>query len=621
MAFTVFPTRGYLRASRHRSSARVISSPNSICTAAAPCFARPIQSARGSHNLFRAQTLPLFRSGFARSSVPGRIDSDSKRSSGCSVTAGQLVRPSAEPLPDLTGNQQKRAPAPGYEAKVVVDGPLPCRSDGGRFCDDDHPGGDDAGGNSGCGPGDGSGDQGDSSWPGSGWPGGGPDALMSGAVAYEVSGASRRNYSRSDDTGEIDVSRVNARETRGRLFEEVRLFFLPEGFPDSVGPSYAAYTFWRFVQNVISAMTAVLSTQALLSAVGIGPGAAQSVAAATSWVLKDGIGSVGKLITARMGVAFDSESKMYRLSSDILFDLGISLELLTPVFPQQFLLLAALGNFIKSVSITIGMACRNSVLATFVLRENLGDISAKNDAQNTIANLLGLAGGIGVARVLPDKTSVRLAAFWALTSVYSLLNYQSMKAVTLQTLNRQRAGIAIDEFIRGNPIPSPHYTNQHERILPFIKPRFAEPRLRLGAPLSSLEDGLEPMVAIAKKQGNRFIIDLSPNAVNVVLHRDATSDDMLEAYLAYSYIRRVLGDRLNDGLCRGVGMFAERRKRCVPTAHRIWTSIDPANRYKKLEESRQYARKNFRRLKQALSEAGYNTKILLFAPDRVRAVY
>jgi Vitamin B6 photo-protection and homoeostasis len=440
-------------------------------------------------------------------------------------------------------------------------------------------------------------------------------------VAYEVSGASRRNYSRSEDTGEMNVSRVNARESRGRLFEEVRLFFLPEGFPDSVGHSYAAYTCWRFLQNVISSMTAVLSTQALLSAVGIGPGASQSVAAATSWVLKDGFGSVGKLITARMGVAFDSESKMYRLSSDILFDLGISLELVTPLFPQQFLLLAAMGNFVKSVSMTIGMACRNSVLATFVLRENLGDISAKNDAQNTIANLLGLGAGIGVARVLPEKTSLRLATFWALTSVYSLINYQSMKSVTLRTLNRQRAGIAIDEFIRGNPIPTPEYVNRHERIVPFVKPRFAEPHLRLGAPLSSLEDGLETMVAAAKKHGDRFIIDLSPNQVNIVLHQDAKSDDILQAYLAYSHTRRVLGDRLNDGRCRGVSMFTEKRRGCVPTARRIWTSVDPANRFKKLEESKQYARKNLRRLKQALSEAGYNTKILLFAPDRVRAFF
>jgi hypothetical protein len=213
---------------------------------------------------------------------------------------------------------------------------------------DDHwdrgnSGGSGSGGSGGDGGGDGGND-------GDGWRG--TEYLLFGAVAYEVSGASRRNYTTDDVSGEVKVTRVNARETRGRAFEEIRLFFLPEGFPDSVGPSYAAYSFWRCAQNVISAMTAVMSTQALLSAVGIGPSVAASVAATTSWVLKDGFGSVGKLITARMGVAFDSESKMYRLASDILFDLGISLELITPLFPAQFLILAAMGNFVKACFVT-----------------------------------------------------------------------------------------------------------------------------------------------------------------------------------------------------------------------------------------------------------------------------
>lgn len=444
--------------------------------------------------------------------------------------------------------------------------------------------------------------------------------LLSGAIAYEVSGALRRNYS-LNESGEMATTHVNAKETHGRFLEEIRLFFLPEGFPESVGSSYAAYTFWRCIQNVITSMTAVLSTQALLSAVGIGPGASRSVAAATSWVLKDGFGSIGKLITARMGVAFDSESKRYRLASDILFDLGISLELITPLFPNQFLALAAMGNFVKSVSITVGMACRNSVLATFVLKENLGDISAKSDAQNTVANLTGLGLGIAIARVLPETTSVRLASFWGFTSIYSLLNYQSMKAVTLRTLNRQRAAIVIDAFLRNQPIPSPSFTNRHEKIVPFLKRRFSDPNLRFGAPLSCLEDGMESMLQTAQRQRKRFIMEVNPNSVDVVLHRDASSDDLLEAYLAYCHLRRTFLDGLNGGRCRGVNTFDERRTRCVPTSRRIWSEYDPVARYKALQESKKFAHKNLNRLKSLLQEAGYSTRTLLLAPNRLRAVY
>jgi Vitamin B6 photo-protection and homoeostasis len=267
------------------------------------------------------------------------------------------------------------------------------------------------------------------------------------------------------------------------------------------------------------------------------------------------------------------------------------------------------------------MACRNSVLSTFVLRENLGDISAKNDAQNTIANLTGMALGIGAARILPESTPVRLATFWALTSVYSVLNYLSMKSVTLRTLNRQRAGIVIAAFLDDRPIPSPTYANTHERIVPFVKRRFSDPALDLGAPLSVLEDGLGSLVRTARARDDRFILELSPTALHVVLHRDATSDDQLEAYLAFMHVRRALGAALNDGQCAGVDMFHEARARCVPTARRLWTQVDPATRYKQVEASRAYARRNVARLKALLDKAGYNTSTTLFAPGRSRAVY
>jgi Vitamin B6 photo-protection and homoeostasis len=326
-------------------------------------------------------------------------------------------------------------------------------------------------------------------------------------------------------------------------------------------------------------------------------------------------------MTARMGGMFDSDSKMYRLASDVLFDVGISLELVTPLFPGSFLVLAAAGNFIKSVSTTMGIACRNSVLATFVLRENLGEISSKNDAQNTVANLIGLALGIGAARVLPEAASVRLAVFWALTSVYSLLNYKSMKVVTLRTLNRQRAGIAIDAFLAGAPVPPPSYANLHERIIPGLRPRFADPALRLGAPLSALEDGLDAQISAARRAKDRYIMDISPRSVDVVLHRGVKQADLLEAFLAYMHLRRGLRGALDGGRCRGVGMFDERRRGCVPTARRVWAEIDPATRYRLLSASRAYARKNVRRLRTELEDAGYSTSTLLFSPNRLRAVY
>lgn len=261
------------------------------------------------------------------------------------------------------------------------------------------------------------------------------------------------------------------------------------------------------------------------------------------------------------------------------------------------------------------------MLQTFVLRENLGEISSKNDAQNTVANLTGLLLGIGTLRILPERPGVRLAAFWGLTSIYSFLNFKSMKSVALRTLNRQRAGIAIDAFLSGAPVPSPSYSNRHERIVPFIRPRFADPKLVLGASLATLGDGMAPAIKEARRAGDRFIIDMSPKSVDIILHRDVRTEDLLECLLAYSHLRRSVRDSLDGGRCRGVTMFTERSHRCTPTARRLWAEIDPVTRYRQIKTSRVYARKHVKRLRAELDAAGYSTSTLLFAPDRTRAVY
>lgn len=234
---------------------------------------------------------------------------------------------------------------------------------------------------------------------------------------------------------------------------------------------------------------------------------------------------------------------------------------------------------------------------------------------------LNRATGIGVLRILPEAASVRLGAFWGLTSIYSLLNYKSMKSVHLRPLNRQRAGIVVDAFISGDSVPPPSYTNVHERIVPFVRPRFSEPKLRLGAPLSALGGALTPLVKEARRAGDKFIMDMSPTSVDIVLHRDVRTDDLLEAFLAYSHLRRTMRDSLENGRCCGVSMFNERARGCSPTAKRLWAEIDPVARYRQIKASRGYARKNVRRLRSELDKAGYSTSTLLFAPDRMRAVY
>jgi uncharacterized membrane protein YdcZ (DUF606 family) len=69
---------------------------------------------------------------------------------------------------------------------------------------------------------------------------------------------------------------------------------LPVGYPHSVASEYSRYYFWTFIQGICGSASYVLSTQSLLTAIGVSTSVALPAASLISWVLKDGLGeSVG----------------------------------------------------------------------------------------------------------------------------------------------------------------------------------------------------------------------------------------------------------------------------------------------------------------------------------------
>jgi len=56
---------------------------------------------------------------------------------------------------------------------------------------------------------------------------------------------------------------------QGRLKELVRSYLLPQGFPESVAPQYAAYMGWRGVQYFFGGAMSVFTTKCLLGALGV----------------------------------------------------------------------------------------------------------------------------------------------------------------------------------------------------------------------------------------------------------------------------------------------------------------------------------------------------------------
>jgi len=189
---------------------------------------------------------------------------------------------------------------------------------------------------------------------------------------------------------------------RQKGYQTISNAFLPEG----VYPNYYKFIQWRMVQRFINAIVHVFGTQSLLMGLGIQnqknkAAATLGLSAALNWVLKDALGKIVRMVWAsKMGRKFDPDAKRWRYRSSLLFALGNGLEVMTYVFPNLFLVLATMANSFKQMSMLTSSATRNALYNSFRdgTKENIGDITAKGEAQIAIVDLFGIMSGVLLSR-------------------------------------------------------------------------------------------------------------------------------------------------------------------------------------------------------------------------------
>ncbi|CAN0365917.1 unnamed protein product, partial [Ectocarpus sp. 13 AM-2016] len=174
---------------------------------------------------------------------------------------------------------------------------------------------------------------------------------------------------------------------------------------------------------------------ALLLALGI-KAKRLGAAAAMSWVLKDALGKFGRILWAsKMGRRFDSDAKRWRFRSSLLYAAGNGLEIVTYVFPASFLVLAAMANSFKQMSMLTSSATRNTIYRSFARGENIGDITAKGEAQIAVVDVLGMLSGIGLCTLVGTSRQTIVAAYVILSLVDISAIYNEIRAVCFSVLN------------------------------------------------------------------------------------------------------------------------------------------------------------------------------------------
>lgn len=310
------------------------------------------------------------------------------------------------------------------------------------------------------------------------------------------------------------------------LMAFIRSYVVPEGFPDSVSPSYVPYMQWRALKHFFGGAMGVFTTQTLLSSVGVSKNRATPGAVAINWILKDGAGRVGKMLFARQGKKFDYDLKQLRFAGDLLMELGAGVELATAAVPQLFLPMACAANVVKNVAAVTSTSTRTPIYKAFAKGENIGDVTAKGECVGNIADLLGTGLSIMIAKRNPSLVTT----FGLFSCAYLMSSYQEVKSVVLHTLNRARFTVAVESFLRTGRVPTLQEGNGMENIFSFPwsrnRPIILGSRFRDAFQDPNSYLAMEPIF-----ERERYVVTYNPSkgSIYALLKDQAKSDDILKA--------------------------------------------------------------------------------------------
>eukprot|EP00051_Salpingoeca_urceolata_P022488 m.368408 g.368408 ORF g.368408 m.368408 type:complete len:442 (-) comp19977_c1_seq9:49-1374(-) len=241
--------------------------------------------------------------------------------------------------------------------------------------------------------------------------------------------------------------------------------FLPQGFPDSVCEDYVRYQVWDTLQAFCSSITGQLATHAVLKGVGVGNEAATATAAAMTWMLRDGTGMVGRIAFAWYnGTDLDNNSKQWRLVADVLNDVAIFVELLSPAFPSYFVLLVCFSSLARAIVGVAGGATRAALTQHQARANNTGDVSAKDGSQETVVNLCALLTGLVVTPLVAGNQVFTWMLFLVFTFLHLFCNYCAVRALQFDEFNSRRAEIVINHYLASGFVLTPAEANRREPL-------------------------------------------------------------------------------------------------------------------------------------------------------------
>ncbi|KAJ3214193.1 hypothetical protein HDU67_001997 [Dinochytrium kinnereticum] len=237
--------------------------------------------------------------------------------------------------------------------------------------------------------------------------------------------------------------------------------FLPEGYPDSVSKDYMPYQLFDTLQAFCSNVTGLLATRATFRRIGVGDSTATATAATLTWVLKDGIGMMSRILFAWCySFDIDADAKQWRFYADLLNDTGTFLEVLAPSLPQTyFLILACLATIMKCLCGVAAGSTKAALSQHFAIKDNVADLNAKDGSQETVVGLIGLIFGSYIVQWITDDAQTWIC--FVRKHVILII-----RSVVIPTLNTQRAYLLMFKYLNEGygRVNTPQEIAKHEQI-------------------------------------------------------------------------------------------------------------------------------------------------------------
>ena len=295
------------------------------------------------------------------------------------------------------------------------------------------------------------------------------------------------------------------------------------------------------------------------------------MAATLNWVIKDGLGLLGGVVyTSIFSGRFDSEPKRYRFKAAVALQMATFCELMTPLMPSMFLVMASLSNIGKLCGVELLWSnlrlgkniawlalsgTRAQMHQSLCLKDNLGDITAKSGSQSTGAGLMGTGLGVVAAAIAGDSFMYSMALYLPLGCIGLFSIYQSNSVVLTRSLNLQRTERIFHDYLAAagpGPGPARAKVDAHLDILTPAEISDVEVFVRgyrsvFTVPLSlgesvttALPDPQEMGQVFQQKylmQKEHYYLHVSRDRVYLWVDKEASPDQFLQGFLHSSLLR------------------------------------------------------------------------------------